>query len=180
MVYCSGACRAAAFRAGRAGDVPPFAPSPRSSADSLVEIVQMSLAAEAALPDAAMQRVEAAEKQLQAARREASKAFEAAGRSTSGMFAESAFVTRRTAEKWRAEARAEAVKTPVPGDPGKAYREREARRYAYYHPDQPPAEPEDAAGREQAVRARWEAATPEERGKMIVEAAARSRPSKRK
>jgi hypothetical protein len=57
--------------------------------------------------EVALSRVWAAEKQLQAARRAASKAFEEVGRGTSsGMFAESAFVPRRTAEKWVEEAKA--------------------------------------------------------------------------
>ena len=73
----------------------------------------MSLAAEAALPEAALARVEAAEKQLQNARREASRAFKAAGRDTEAMFSESTFVLRSSAKKWVEEARREQAKLDI-------------------------------------------------------------------
>lgn len=140
-----------------------------------------------------MQRVEAAEKALQAARREASKAFEAAGKDTEGMFAESAFVPRKTAERWRKEAKAEASKPPElewlrekreraeRGPAPKTCAQIEMAEMRSRGVSMPSKiEPEDAEAREQAVIARFKASTPEQQAAMITEAAARSRPSKRK
>jgi hypothetical protein len=86
MIFCGGACRAAHFRAVRAGGVLPFtAPSlPTVLSDddqkAMDAIAQSVRAHPANTPEAALARVWAAEKQLQAARREASNAFEAVGR----------------------------------------------------------------------------------------------------
>ncbi|MGB8901320.1 MAG: hypothetical protein WCC90_19720, partial [Methylocella sp.] len=132
-------------------------------------------------PEATMQRVEAAERQLENARREAKKAFVNAGRDVSGMFAESVFVLRKTAERWRAEAKAEASKPPV-SDPPKyeSSKMAQARWWARLREEEEsklvPREPQDAEAREQAVIARFKASTPEQQAAMIVEAAARHRP----
>ena len=88
------------------------------------------------------------------------------------MFAESAFVPRRTAEKWIKEAREEQAKLASP-EPELSWKERQNRRFAYYAQPAAVSEPEDAEARERAVAARFNAATPEERAKMIVAAAAK-------
>ena len=72
-----------------------------------------------------MARVWAAEKALQAARRAASKAFEAAGKDTEGMFAESAFVPRRTAETMASRRQRPRLQQP----PKLAVAAREARAF---------------------------------------------------
>ncbi len=196
-LFCSGACRAAQHRAMRAGDVLPFLPS-MSDLISHDDDQQVAEAAARALvapfgygtprsaEETAMQRVEAAEKALQAARREASKVFEAAGKSTSGIFAESAFVPRKTAERWLADAKAEASKPPESewlrekrekAERGPAPKTRaqiemaEMRSRGISMPSK--IEPEDAAARERAVIERFKAATPEQQAAMICAAAAK-------
>ena len=190
MIFCCGACRAAAFRAGRAGDILPLVPSKRvfldepenSVADAAIEALVAPFGYGISA-ETAMARVEAAERALQAARREASKAFEAAGKSTSSMFAESAFVSRRTAEKWIAEAKAEASKPPESAWlREKAARAQRAEFPALMHlalsgkREQPaPETPEvsEAHRRENAVIAKFENAGPTERAAMISAAANR-------
>ena len=152
--FCSDACRVASHRAVHL----PFA----RQAGRFDHLLIASLAAENASPSdpvaAAMQRVEAAEKQLQAARREAKAAFINAGKDTAAMFSELSFVPRSSAKKWIKEAREEQAKLASP-EPKLSWKERERRRLAYYAQPAAAAEPEDAEARERAVAARFNAAT---------------------
>jgi hypothetical protein len=137
---------------------------------------------EANTPEAAVARVWAAEKALQNARRAASRAFEEARRDTQAMFSESTFVLRSSAEKWIAEAKAEAIKTLLSDPPYESSRTVQARGWARLREEEKliPREPQDLEARERAIAARWQAATAEERGKIITEAAERHRPLKGK
>jgi hypothetical protein len=123
-----------------------------------------------------MQRVEAAEKQLLEARRAAKKAFKENGNDTEGMFGESVFVLRKNAERWVEEARREKAELtpPEPAPKPKTAAQEYAARMRSRDLSKPlPVEPLSAEAREAAVAARWAAATPEERAKMIVEAASK-------
>jgi hypothetical protein len=121
----------------------------------------------------------------------ARKVFKNAGRDTAGMFVDTAFVPRSSAERWLAEAKAEASKPPEsesewlrekrergPAPKTSAFLQMALR--AQENPAPAPVEMSEAEHRENAAIAKFEASSPQEKARMIVDAAARARPSKEK
>ena len=127
-----------------------------------------------------MAEVARAEEHLKMARRTAKKAYKKAGLETGDMF-DGPFVLREVAERWRTEARAEAIKTLLAPDPPKyessevaqargwaalALREEEESRLV-------PREPQDLEAREKPSARGSKRPPPREARRMIIEVANR-------